>query len=308
MSMQSYGVIGLGKLGLSIAVSLSAQGRLAWTMNRGAENRNAAKFLLSPSVPMYSSIQAIPALPQTLILAVSDGALEEVSEQLAAKFGNALSDTMLIHCSGVKTRSVLAACEAQGAFTIGAHPYQTFGVATAKNFKDIAWGVELPPNEPYTTISEQAAKEMIQTLGGRMNILSAETIENKPLYHVSAIFASNYISVLVGYAAQAAREAGISPEQFLPQILHKSLENALSGLKQTGTKYPLTGPISRGDVAAIQHHIDSLRTSANGRSMIRPYCLYALATADFACTQGFISKEHHLALRETLQNVIDEMQ
>ncbi len=307
MSMQSFGVIGLGKLGLSIAVSLSAQGRLAWTMNRGAEHRNAAKFLLSPSLPMYSSLQAIPALPQTLILAVSDTALEEVATQLVEKFGKTLSDKMIVHCSGVKTRSVLAACEAQGAFTIGAHPYQTFGVATAKNFKDIAWGVELPPDEPFRTISEQVAQEMVQTLGGRMNTLSPETIDNKPLYHASAVFASNYMSVLVGYAAQAAREAGISPELFLPQILHKSLENSLAGLKQTGTKYPLTGPVSRGDVATVQHHIDSLRTSATGNSMIRPYCLYALATADFACSQGFITKEQHHALETVLQKAIDDV-
>ena len=304
--MLSFGVVGLGKLGLSVAVGLSAQGRLAWTMNRGAEQRNAAKFLLSPSLPMYTSIETIPKLPTSLILAVSDAAIEEVSEKVAAKFGKQLSDIAVIHCSGAKTRAVLKACEEQGAFTIGLHPYQTFGIATAKNFKDIAWGVELPSNEPFRTITEQLAKDMIQTLGGRMMTLSAETIAAKPLYHASAVFASNYMSVLVGFATETARLAGIAPEQFLPPILTKSLENAMTGLKPSGGgKFPLTGPISRGDLATLQAHLATLRTVPNGAAIVRSYCLLGLTTTEFAFSQGMITIEQKQALISFLEEQLN---
>jgi predicted short-subunit dehydrogenase-like oxidoreductase (DUF2520 family) len=294
--MLSFGVIGLGKLGLSIAVGLSSQGRLAWTMNKGAEKRNAAKFLLSPSLPMYSSLEAITTVPGSLIVAVSDNAIEEVATQLAAKFGKQLSDIAIFHCSGTKTRSVLAACEAEGAFTIAAHPFQTFGTTTAKNFKDIAWGVELPPNEPFRTISEQFAKDMLQTLGGKMMLLASETIEKKPLYHASAVFASNYMSVVVGFAAEAARLAGIAPEVFLPQILTKSLENALSGLKQSANKFPMTGPVSRADIATIEAHLASLREVPNSTAIRHSYCHFGISMAEFACSHGIITADQKAAL------------
>lgn len=299
--MLSFGVIGLGKLGLSIAVGLASQGRLAWTMNRGAEHRNAAKFLLSPSLPIYSSIDTIPKPPQSLILAVSDNALEEVSTALAEKFGTQLSDIPVIHCSGSKSRDALQACSEQGAITIAMHPYQTFGVPTAKNFKDIAWGVELPPNEPFRTIAEQYVKDTIQTLGGRMMILAPETVANKPLYHASAVFASNYMNILVGFAAETAKLAGIQGEQFLPQILTKSLENAMTSMKQKNGKYPLTGPISRGDVATLKQHIANFRALPEGASMVRSYCFLGLATAEFAFKQGAISAEQRDSVTALLQ-------
>jgi predicted short-subunit dehydrogenase-like oxidoreductase (DUF2520 family) len=301
MSLRSFGIIGLGKLGLSIAVGLSTQGRLAWAMNRGLEQRNAAKFVLSPSLPMYSSIDALPDPPSSIILAVSDSAIEEVSGQLAEKFGKKLSDIVVIHCSGAKTRSALVACEECGAFTLSLHPYQTFGIATTKNFKDIAWGAEFPPNEPFRTISEQFAHDMIQALGGKMMLLSPMTIENKPIYHASAVFASNYMNVLVGFAAEAARLAGIAPEQFLPQILTKSLENAMAGLKQPSGKYPLTGPISRGDLATLESHLASFRSVPNGHSVMRPYCLLGMTTAEFAHSQGMITAEQKAAIVSLLE-------
>jgi predicted short-subunit dehydrogenase-like oxidoreductase (DUF2520 family) len=296
MSLQSFGIIGLGKLGLSIAVGLSTQSRLAWAMNRSQEQRNAAKFVLSPSLPIYSSIDAIPSPPYGIILAVSDNAIEDVAGQLAKKFGAKLSDIMIIHCSGAKTRSVLTSCEELGAFTLCLHPYQTFGVATSKNFKDIAWGAEFPPNEPFRTISVQFAEDMVQTLGGKIMTLSPETIANKPIYHASAVFASNYMNVLVGFAAEAARLAGIAPEQFLPQILMKALENAIAGLKQSNGKYPLTGPISRGDLATLESHLVNFRSVPNGKSVVRPYCLLGIITAEFAHSQGMITAEQKAAI------------
>ncbi|MCU0424576.1 MAG: DUF2520 domain-containing protein [Candidatus Kapabacteria bacterium] len=288
--MQSFSVIGLGKLGLSIAVGLSTQGRLAWTMNRGQEQRNAAKFQLSPSLPMYSSIANIPKPNSCMILAIADNAIEEVSEAVAAHFGSALNDLVIVHCSGAKNRSALAACEAQGAITMSLHPYQTFSIATAKNFKDIVWGAEYPPIEPFRTIAEQFAQDMVYTLGGKLVQLTPKTLEHKPIYHASAVFAANYLNALVGLAAQTAQEAGIDPNEFLPQILRRALENSLAGLKQIGTgKFPLTGPISRGDTATLREHLAHFRSAPDSADITRPYCHLGIATAEFACKQGLIT-------------------
>lgn len=297
--MQSFSVIGLGKLGLSIAVGLSTQARLAWTMNRSPEQRNAAKFQLSPSLPMYSTITAIPKPNSCMILAVADSAIEEVSEAVAAHFGSALNDLVIVHCSGAKTRAALAACEAQGAITMSLHPYQTFSIATSKNFKDIVWGAEYPPVEPFRTIAEQFAQDLVYTLGGKIVQLSAKTLEHKPIYHASAVFAANYLNALVGLAAETAQEAGIDPNEFLPQILRRALDNSLAGLKQLGTgKFPLTGPISRGDMATLREHLTHFRAVPQPADIIRPYCHLGIATAEFACTQGMITAEQR---REMVQ-------
>jgi predicted short-subunit dehydrogenase-like oxidoreductase (DUF2520 family) len=303
--MQTFGIIGLGKLGLSIAIGLSTQGRLSWTMNRSLEQRNAAKFLLPVSLPMYPLISSIKEPASCIILAVADNAIAEVSEQLAAHFGSRLNDVIVTHCSGVKKRDALKACEAHGAITMSLHPYQTFAMATAKNFKDIPWGVEYPPVEPFRTIAEQFAQDLVYTLGGKLVTLSEETLDHKPLYHASAVFAANYLNALVGFAAQSAAQAGIDPQEFLPQILRRALENAITGLKQLGTgKFPLTGPISRGDIDTIREHLDSFRALSNPTEILRPYCLIGIATAEFACAQGVIDAAKCKAVVELFEQAL----
>lgn len=303
--MQTFGIIGLGKLGLSIAVGLSTQGRLAWTMNRSLEQRNAAKFQLPVSLPMYPSLGSIQQPASCIILAVADNAIEEVSAQLAAHFGSRLNDLVVMHCSGVKRRDALKACEEQGAITMSLHPYQTFAIATAKNFKDIPWGVEYPPVEPFRTIAEQFALDLVYTLGGKLVPLSEETLAHKPLYHASAVFSANYLNALVGFAALSAEQAGIDPQEFLPQILRRALDNAITGLKQLGTgKFPLTGPISRGDVETLREHINNFRLLPNPMEILRPYCLIGIATAEFACTQGVIDSVKRQAIIDLFEQAL----
>ncbi|MCS6809102.1 MAG: DUF2520 domain-containing protein [Bacteroidota bacterium] len=306
--MQSFGVIGLGKLGLSMAIGLAAQGRLAWTMNRSTEQRNAAKFQLPPSLPMYNSIDAIPSPTPCTIIAVADNAIEDVAGVLAQHFGNRLNDLVVLHCSGSKNRSVLASCEACGAITLGLHPYQTFGITTAKNFKDIVWGAEYPPIEPFRTIAEQFAQDLVYTLGGKIVALSTQTLAHKPVYHASAVFAANYMNALVGLAAQTAQYAGIEPAEFLPHILRRALENALTGLKQIGTgKFPLTGPISRGDISTLQEHIAHFRALDDSSAIIRSYCHLGLATVEFAFHQGIVSASQYHAITTLFQQELSAL-
>jgi predicted short-subunit dehydrogenase-like oxidoreductase (DUF2520 family) len=305
--MQTFGVIGLGKLGLSIAVGLSTQGRLAWTMNRSAEQRNASKFLLPPSLPMYPSINAVQAPAPCIILAVADEAIAEVSHNLAEHFGARLSDLVVMHCSGRKNRNVLQTCEAAGAITMGLHPYQTFATATAKNFKDIVWGAEYNPQEPFRTIAEQFAQDLVYALGGKIIPLSPETLAHKPLYHASAVFAANYTNALIGLAAETAAAAGIDPSEFLPTIARRALENALAGIRQLDKgKFPLSGPISRGDLAAIREHIAHFRATGASRETLVSYCHIGIATAEFAGKQGILdaAKRDDLIalLRQELEN------
>jgi predicted short-subunit dehydrogenase-like oxidoreductase (DUF2520 family) len=309
--MQSFSVIGLGKLGLSIAIGLSAQGRLLWTMNRGQEQRNSAKFLLPPSLPVYADVQRISLPPPPcIIIAVADDAIEDIAGQLVQQFGSALRDVAVVHCSGVKTRAALQVCEAEGAITMGLHPYQTFTIPTSKNFKDIAWGAELPSVQPFQTIAEQFAQDIVKTLGGHWVMLSAETLANKPLYHASAVFAANYLNALVGFAAETAEAAGIQPQEFLPQIMHKALENALSNLKHRTPgafppgAFPLTGPISRGDLSTLREHLAAFSASPNSASSLQSYCLFGIATAEFAHRQGFINAERYGEITELFQNAL----
>jgi predicted short-subunit dehydrogenase-like oxidoreductase (DUF2520 family) len=303
--MQSFGVIGLGKLGLSVAIGLASQHRLLWTMNRGQEQRNSAKFLLSPSLHMYNSVQSInDAPPPCIVIAVADAAIEEVAEQIAEHFGEKLRDVVILHCSGAKSREALHKCEAQGAITMSLHPYQTFTIPTAKNFKDIAWGLELPSMQPFRTIGEQVAKDMVGTLGGRLHTLSDETLAKKSLYHASAVFASNYLNALVGFAAETAHEAGIAPQEFLPQILHKALENALAAIQRPTGKFPLTGPIARGDLATLREHIAAFATAPNTHSSLQSYCYFGLATAGFAQAQGLIDDAKKQAIVELFENAL----
>ncbi|MFM7158382.1 MAG: NAD(P)-binding domain-containing protein, partial [Bacteroidota bacterium] len=75
--MKPIGIIGYGSLGASLAHALNAAGLLSWIYIRNEEARIQAAEL---EVPICTSLSDIPIAHHSIILAIPDSAIKEVSD------------------------------------------------------------------------------------------------------------------------------------------------------------------------------------------------------------------------------------
>ena len=168
--------------------------------------------------------------------------------------GQEWSDGQLIlHCSGALDRSVLGSAGRFGAITASLHPIQTFSERwlPADLFAGITFGVEADGE------AREYVNKMVARLGGRAIDVPSGL---KPAYHLAAVFSSNYLVTLM--SAAFALWGRIEPQQpehaasaLLP-LARRTLEN----VSVQGAIHALTGPISRGDTATVEAHIQELKS------------------------------------------------
>src|SRR3989442_7454375 len=96
----------------------------------------------------------------------------------------------------------------------------------------------------------QAAEALAQDLGLRPFHIPSKA---KPIYHASAVFASNYFVVVEAVAQRLLRHAGLSDAEAW-QGLRPLVEGAFQDLSRHEAMAALTGPVERGGVAPIRRH------------------------------------------------------
>jgi predicted short-subunit dehydrogenase-like oxidoreductase (DUF2520 family) len=132
-----------------------------------------------------------------------------------------------------------------------AHPFQTFGEADPKLLDGIGWGVECDDDAwPLT-------EEFVKLTGGLAFRLPKTDPVSKRRYHAAAVAASNFTYAAYDLARELAKEAGIPVETFLVPIMRQTLENAARAMHDDAP-FPLTGPLVRGDMDAVQRQLDAM--------------------------------------------------
>ncbi len=160
-----------------------------------------------------------------VLLCVPDGEI--------AAAATALSPGPLVgHCSGVTGLEPLAPHEG---FSL--HPLMTVTVAGA-DFQGAGAAVA------GTSAGALAVAESLAAALGMTPVRLADA--DRPLYHAAASVASNFLVTLEGAAEQLAALAGVRRDLLGP-LVRASVENWLA----LGPQRALTGPIARGDEAAV---------------------------------------------------------
>jgi len=290
----SFGVIGAGKLGLTISLELARLERLKWILARSNQSRQNVVDKFYHTAFIRRSIDEIEEIPNMIIIAVSDGSVEEVSNALAKQFGKRLKGKYVIHTSGVLNREVLYACKEAGASVAAVHPFQTFYYDSENIFRDIRWGIEAA-DEDYDLFSH-----FVTFLYGFPIRLTTDSIKEKALYHAMAVATSNYMTTIIQLAHKIADSANIDSKEFLPPIAKTTLGNNLRGLADK--EAPLTGPIARGDINTLELHILAMKDKPQ---ILKPYCLLGLATVEMAFNAKLIDGQIYSKIKHLLTQHIN---
>jgi len=118
----------------------------------------------------------------------------------------------------------------------------------------------------------------------------------KVLHHLSAVFASNFLSTVLAGAGSLEELSGMNWEDFLPLIIETTRNNNFKSLSKS-EKIPLTGPIARADVDTIKLHLKSLRNHTN---LLNIYIYLSLATLETAKQYEIINKQKFAEIKEIL--------
>ncbi|MDH6243665.1 DUF2520 domain-containing protein [Mycobacterium sp. OTB74] len=257
----TVGIISAGRVGSALGVALERADHVvvACAAISHASRQRAVRRLPDSQVLPAPDVAARVEL---LILAVPDAELAGVVTGLAAT-GSVRPGTIVVHTSGANGIAVLAPLTDQGCVPLAIHPAMTFTGSDEDiaRLSETCFGITAADEIGYAI-----AQSLVLEIGGEPFRVREDA---RTLYHAALAHAGNHVITVVLDAVEALRAAvagqellgqelvGDAPggiaERILAPLARASLENAL----QRGQS-ALTGPVARGDAAAVVAHLHAL--------------------------------------------------
>ncbi len=190
-----------------------------------------------------------------LFLAVPDGAISEMASRVARM--NPPAALAVVHLSGALGLDALIALEGnpRGSF----HPLQSFPTPREPEaFRGITVAVDAS-----TTALRRRLARLARELGAKPKHVTGR---ERVLYHAAAVYASNFVDVVLYEAVRMLGTIGWT-EAEATRALMPLVDGAVANVRKRGVVGALTGPIRRGDAETVARHLEALR---NLDAAIRP--------------------------------------
>ncbi|MBX7448347.1 DUF2520 domain-containing protein [Mycolicibacterium sp. 3033] len=257
----TVGVVSAGKVGAVLGAALERAEHVVAgcsAVSRASRAR-AARWL--PDTPVLA-VDDVAARAELLLLAVPDAALADLVAGLAAT-GAVRPDTIVAHTSGANGIGILAPLAEQGCITVAMHPAMTFADTDedVDRLRGTCFGITAADEIGYAI-----AQSLVLEVGGEPFRVREDA---RTLYHAALAHGSNHVVTVVLDAVEALRAAlsgqellgqdivadapGGLAERIMGPLVRASVDNAL----RTGQR-ALTGPVARGDAAAVAGHLQAL--------------------------------------------------
>lgn len=277
------GIVSAGRVGTAVGMALERADHVvvACSAISAASLRLASRRL--PDTPVLA-VPEVAAHAELLLLTVPDSELPGLVTGLAAT-GAVRRGTIVAHTSGANGVAVLAPLTDQGCVPLAIHPAMTFTGADedVARLADTCFGITAADEIGYAI-----AQSLVLEIGGEPFRVSEQ---GRTLYHAALAHGSNHIVTLMADALMALRAAlagegllGQEPvadtpgglaERIIGPLARAALENTL----QRGQS-ALTGPVARGDAAAVAAHLTALDDV--DPQLAQAYCADSLRTAQRA--------------------------
>jgi predicted short-subunit dehydrogenase-like oxidoreductase (DUF2520 family) len=220
-----------------------------------------------------------------VFLAVPDRAVGEVAANLARMTPS--RRLSFVHLSGALG---LAALDALRDHSVGSfHPLQSFPAPRDPGaFRGITVAVDAS-----TPTMMRRLRALARSIGARPVPVKDS---RRALYHAAAVFASNYVDVVLAQAVELLRQAGWSEREAIEGLVPLA-EGVLANIRRRGPVSALTGPVRRGDVNTVERHLEALR-GAPVEDLYRMLGLIALEIAVEAGLESVAARRMHRALTQ----------
>lgn len=243
-------VWGAGRCGRSLAGALHAAGHeVVGTWNRTPES--AARGGPAPWPRHHGpDVPAAVEASDVVFLTVGDAVLAAEAARVLRPHHVAL------HAAGAAPARVLRVGPTTPRAVAACHPLQSFAAdrSPPEHVRAATFGIEGEPE------AVAVAEALVVSMGARSFTLADETA--KALYHAACCLASNALVALADRAVAVFAAAGVPRDEALKALAPLILGTASNLAAATDPRAVLTGPIHRGDTAAVGAHLDALAARA----------------------------------------------
>jgi predicted short-subunit dehydrogenase-like oxidoreductase (DUF2520 family) len=268
----SITLIGAGAVGTSLALALHEHDYPIRTIvsRTEATARKLAKRVHAESCAPPGAL-LMPA-DGIVFIAVPDDELKGVATGLSAAVQGATT-AVVMHTSGALPSEILGELRAAGASIGSFHPLMLFprGRSTGTEFTHCPVAIEGDER------ALAAARTIARTLKAKAFLVPPE---KKSLYHIAAVFASNYFVTLLSAVERTGAALDLPRDEIIPLFL-PLIRQTLDAVVASSPRAALTGPIKRNDRDTIRRHLDALRDHGD-TTMLSLYIELGLATAQLA--------------------------
>lgn len=279
----SVGIISAGRVGTALGVALERAEHVVVACSAisvPSRERAARRLPDTAIVPVHE----VAARAELLLLAVPDAELAALIGGLAGT-GSVRPGTIVVHTSGANGIGILAPLTELGCLPLAIHPAMTFTGSDEDidRLSDACFGVTAADEIGYAI-----GQSLVLEIGGEPFRVREDA---RTLYHAALAHAGNHLITVVLDAIEALRDAlrgqellgqeligdvpGGLAERIVAPLARASLENAL----QRG-QAALTGPVARGDAAAVARHLGAL--TETDPALAQAYRANSLRTAQRA--------------------------
>jgi predicted short-subunit dehydrogenase-like oxidoreductase (DUF2520 family) len=277
------GIISAGRVGTALGVALERAEHVVVACSAiSAGSRRLAQRRL-PDTPVLP-IPDVADSAELLLLTVPDSELPGLVRGLAAT-GAVRRGTIVAHTSGANGVTMLAPLTEQGCVPLAIHPAMTFTGADEDVIRlgETCFGITAEDEIGYAI-----GQSLVLEIGGEPFRVREDA---RTLYHAALAHGSNHIVTVVADAITALRAAlagqellgqelvGDAPGGLAERIIGPLARAALENTLHRG-QAALTGPVARGDAAAVAAHLNALNDV--DPELARAYCADSLRTAQRA--------------------------
>jgi predicted short-subunit dehydrogenase-like oxidoreductase (DUF2520 family) len=255
------GIISAGRVGTALGVALETAEHVvvACSAISSASRQRAERRL--PDTPVRP-VDEVAAGAELLILAVPDAELAPLVTGLAATSA-VPPGAIVVHTSGANGVALLAPLTEQGCVPLAIHPAMTFtgGDEDIERLQGTCFGITAADEIGYAV-----AQSLVLEIGGEPFRVREDA---RTLYHAALAHAGNHLVTVIADALVALRAAiagqellgqelvGDAPGGLAERVIAPLARAALENTLQRG-QAALTGPVARGDAAAVAAHLTAL--------------------------------------------------
>ena len=186
---------------------------------------------------------------------VPDAEIANAAHALATKVE--WKGRVALHSSGALTSDELDVLRQRGAVVASVHPLMTFVLGCRPSLAGVPFAIEGDP------AAVRVARRMVKDFGGHAHSIRQQ---DKAAYHAWATFASPLLTALLATTEQVAASAGVDRKAAKRRMLPILLQT-LANYAAFDAADAFSGPIVRGDVETVQHHLRVLRAIPAAREV-----------------------------------------
>lgn len=275
MNIFDVTIIGVGRLGGALALALSEKGyQISQLVARNRENAETVSRLINPTPRVIGIDEFDGILSDIIFITSQDDEIEEIVRNLA----NRLEQMPVVyHVSGALSSDLLSPLRELGCEVGSFHPMISVSdpVVGSGSFKDAFICLEGDQEAVFI------GKKIAETLGGKPFSIDAKY---KPLYHAAAVTASGHLVALISMAIEMLTKCNL-PEYEAQKILLPLINSTLNNLSTQQPHEALTGTFARGDLNALNSHLEALRQNVS-EQIFRTYLQLGEHSIDLAAKRG----------------------